>query len=100
MSKSKNISKPDKKQYSNKKKTKKIINANKKFKKTKIKTSPKKYKSNKNTKSNKITKSKKYKKTLNNFIKFNIYQFKNGKYKSKKQAIAISYKQANNKFNL
>jgi hypothetical protein len=55
---------------------------------------------NKKYNSNKKTKSEKYKKILKNRIKYNMYLYKKGKYKSKKQAIAISYNQTNKHFNL
>jgi len=66
-----------------KRKTKKLISSNK----------------SKSTKSNKIIKSEKYKLYLQNRIKINISQFKKGSYKSKNQAIAISYNQTNKQFN-
>lgn len=77
------------------KKSKKLI-SNKKSKKKSIKKS----KSIKKNKSNKMSKSKKYKTYLQNRIKYNIHKYKSGLYKSKKQAIAISYNQTNKYFNL
>jgi hypothetical protein len=53
-----------------------------------------------NTKPNtKLKTSELYNKFLQNKIKFNINQYKKGKYKSKKQALAVSYSQANYKYN-
>ena len=72
-------------------------NTTSKKKQTKKLISSKKYKSNK---SNKTKKSKKYKTYLQTRIKFNMYLYKKGKYKSQKQAFAISYNQTNKHFNL
>ena len=70
------------------------VNYGKKQKRTK------KLISNKNTKYSKIVNSEKYKTYLQNRIKYNIHKFNMSSYKSKKQAIAISYNQTNTFFNL
>jgi hypothetical protein len=67
---------------------------------TSKKKQTKKLISNKKYNSNKKTKSKKYKIYLQSRIKFNMYLYKKGKYKSQKQAFAISYNQTNKHFNL
>jgi hypothetical protein len=45
-------------------------------------------------------KSKKYKKRLKSLIKNNLGRYKKGVYKSRKQAIAVSYKQNNRYFKI